>query len=156
MTSTTEDLYKEVPCKRCGQKMLAIASFCPHCGEIVSEGWFERVLRRFRSDDGGIGLANMLPVLVGLVVAGYFLYTAIEQGSIQGYILAFFSLLFAFRALFSGSRQSGRVNSEGQPTIHDADEPPDDTPADKFFCENCGTEVPGESTECPKCGMKFG
>jgi predicted RNA-binding Zn-ribbon protein involved in translation (DUF1610 family) len=25
----------------------------------------------------------------------------------------------------------------------------------KFFCDNCGTEVGQEATECPKCGRQF-
>ena len=25
----------------------------------------------------------------------------------------------------------------------------------RFFCENCGAEVPGNSKNCPKCGRSF-
>jgi len=153
----TEDLYKEVPCKRCGQKKLAIASFCPHCGEIVSESWIESVVKRFRSDGGAEGKSiNIVPVLVGLIVAGYFLYTAIERESIQGLIIALLSLFFVFRSMFSGSKRSVQSNSGSEPSVHEAENAPDDPFSDKFFCENCGTKVPGDASECPKCGMKFG
>jgi predicted RNA-binding Zn-ribbon protein involved in translation (DUF1610 family) len=28
-------------------------------------------------------------------------------------------------------------------------------PAPKFFCDNCGTEVEQNASECPKCGRNF-
>lgn len=137
--------------------MLAVASFCPHCGEVVSESWIEKAAKGLRSDSGTNGKGvNLVPVLIGIIIAGYFLYTAIEQQSIQGFIIAILSLFFAFRAMVSGSSRPRQTNEEDQPSVHEAENVPDDPFADKFFCENCGTKVPADAMVCPKCGMKFG
>ena len=153
----TEDLYKEIPCKRCGQKRLAIASFCPYCGEVVEESWVEKVVKSLQPGEGTDGKGvNLVPVLLGLIIAAYFLYTAIERESIQGLIFALLSIFFVIRSMFSGSPRSGQSDSGKLPSVHEADNAPDDPFSDKFFCENCGTKVPADATECPKCGMKFG
>ena len=160
MTTITDDMYKEVPCTRCGQKRLAVASFCPHCGEIVKEGWFEKVTKIFRSEEGTSSpdskTINLIPVFLAFIVAGYFLYTAIVQESLQGLIIAILSIYFAIRSMISGPPRSHQVNSGGEPSIHVEENTPDDPFADKFFCENCGTKVAADATECSKCGMKFG
>src|SRR3989338_6772578 len=98
MTTITDDLYKEVPCKRCGQKRLAVASFCPHCGEIAKESWIEKITKIFHSDEEpgrpDSKTVNLIPILLALIIAGYFFYTAIERESLQGLIVALLSLFF--------------------------------------------------------------
>jgi ribosomal protein L40E len=156
----SEDLYKEVVCRRCGQKKLEIASFCPHCGETVKRSWIETIIRKGlregEADGSGSKGVTVIPILLGLLIAAYFFYTAIENKSIQGLILALLSLYFAFRSIVSGSKRSPDLKSDDQTVIREEQEGPDDHFPDKFFCENCGTSVSRDATECPKCGMRFG
>ena len=155
-----EDLYTEVTCKQCGQKKLAVASFCPHCGHVVKESWFEKITNRARSGGGEgetkVQSVKVVPILLSLLIAGYFFYIAIEKESIQGLIIALLSLFFAFRSLVSRSSQPSTTRSEEKTAIQGGHDVLDDELDEKFFCENCGTRVPGDATECPKCGMKFG
>jgi len=139
---------------------LEIATFCPHCGEVVNESWFEKFTKFLGSSEEaaapGKRRRNLVPGLMGIFIAGYFLYNAIERESIQGLIIAILLLVFAFRSFFQRSSGSQRPGAADQPSVHDDRSTPDDPLGDKFFCENCGTKVPGDATECPKCGMKFG
>src|SRR3990172_1637912 len=152
----TEDLYREVTCRRCGQKMLAVASFCPHCGEVVSKSWIERVTESIRYEkEEGRRSVNLIPVIMGILIAGYFFYTAIEKESIQGLIVALLTLFFAIRSMFAGPSRSAEAKSDDHVTIHEVGDGHDDPFADKFFCENSGTKVTSDATSCPKFGMKF-
>lgn len=155
-----DDLYKEVPCRQCGQMKLEIATFCSHCGHVVKETWIEKITNSFRpSQDttvAGRSRRNPVPLLMGILIAGYFFYTAIERESLQGLILGILSLVFALRSYFQGSAHPQSTQSTDKASLRDDQNAEEDLSADKFFCENCGTKVPGDATECPKCGMKFG
>ncbi len=153
----TEDLYREVACRRCGQKMLAVASFCPHCGYVLSKSWIERMGESLRSDKGmSRRRVNLIPALMGIIIAGYFFYAAIEKESVQGFIIALLSLFFAIRSMFAGPSPLDKLDSHSEVAVHEAGIAPDDPVADNFYCETCGTKVESEATVCPKCGMKFG
>ncbi len=98
----------------------------------------------------------MVPILLAILVGGYFLYVAIERESIQGFIIALLSLVFALRTFFSRSSASSSSTGDDHPAVHEENLPADDVLNDKFYCENCGTRVAADAAECPKCGMKFG
>jgi len=177
-----EDLYAEQACPHCGKSFLKAATFCPHCGYVKEESWWERVTGAFRSASSGApeltsassstptssstasptsspASSKVFATLIGLVIAGVFLYQALQSGSIQSWILAAFSLIMAVRAWFT-TRTKHEDTSVARTTTLEDIEPQQDS-ADKpdsqhFFCENCGTEVPADASTCPKCGMKFG
>ena len=157
MMTTTEDLYREIPCPNCGQMRLAVVSFCPHCGAVSKAGWLEKITKQLKSGgpegaSEGAGKRS-IPLLMGLLVAVYFLYVAITEGSVQGYVIAALSIMFLLRSLFSDPKSASPGAVEG---VRGGSSASEEVPGDNFFCENCGTKVSEDATECPKCGMKFG
>jgi len=157
---TGEDLYKEEQCSQCGQKKLESASFCPHCGYVKKKSWVEKLGEVFsgsrRTDTGkrkrGLGFSTLL----GLGFAGYLIYSAIEDESIQGIIIAAL-ILFATLQSWYAAKKRGEKRPEGDVSGMEGDQEREGGPLeDKFFCENCSTRVDAGASECPKCGMKFG
>ncbi|HEX9615753.1 MAG TPA: zinc ribbon domain-containing protein [Bacteroidota bacterium] len=157
---TGEDLYKEEQCTQCGQNKLKNASFCPHCGYVKKRTLFDSLRERFSGSSKeesveakpGMGVSTF----VGLIFAGYLLYTAIVEESIQSIIIASLILFTVLQSWYAARkrRRKGREASAGAiGEVHEADSDPLE---DKFFCENCGNQVAAEAKECPKCGMKFG
>jgi ribosomal protein L40E len=163
----SQQLYAQQTCPRCGGTFPKAQTFCPHCGYIKEESWWARLLEWFRptptAETAKPSSANFLSTLIGLVVAGFFLYRALEQNSLQSWLLAIVSLAIAIRAWFSarkgpeptGGSEQGEVDLHpGEPV---GEKEPASTPTTQhFFCENCGTEVAPDAIQCPKCGMEFG
>ena len=157
---TGEDLFKEEQCAQCGRNKLKNASFCPHCGHVKRQSWFDGLMDSFSGSKrgavagakGGIGIST----LIGLAFAGYLLYSAIDDGSVQSMIIAALILFTVFHSWYTGRKQSKNGtegSSEGPNEVKEGDQGPME---DKFFCENCRTRVAADASECPKCGMKFG
>ncbi len=157
------DLYTEVKCPKCGQMRQKVASFCPHCGYVVEESWWEKVVGVFRSEETPVGerkpRGNTISALLSLGFIGYLLYTAIEKESVQSLIVAVIMLVLAVRAWLRGPRRESQGTEGDGETLKErerGEETPPQPLSDKFFCENCGTEVGGDAVSCPKCGMHFG
>ncbi|MGH2567265.1 MAG: zinc-ribbon domain-containing protein [Bacteroidota bacterium] len=158
-----KDLYAKQTCPRCGKSILEVATFCPHCGYVKEESWWRRIVDFFRSttssEKGSRSSSAVFSTLVGLLAAGFFLYQALQKDSIQSWFLALFALVMALRAWFSARNRAEGAEVETETALHEVDE---DKPSagmpipQRFFCENCGTEVPADAAACPKCGMKFG
>ncbi|MBI2618967.1 MAG: hypothetical protein HYW57_02695 [Ignavibacteriales bacterium] len=137
---------------------LKTASFCPHCGHIEKEHWWDRIRDRFQGDGSTSGArptqAALVSTLMGLAIASYFLYTAIQKESIQSLILAVLTFIFVLRSWFAARKRKEDSESDESTTTHvfDAEE----ILENKFYCENCGARVDQDADQCPKCGMKFG
>lgn len=154
------DLYKEEPCRRCGQNVLKTASFCPYCGHVKSKSWVERLGEMFGGGEekpagrsGSSGLS--VPTLLGLAFAGYMVYTAIDKGSVQSIIMAVLVLFAVLQSWYAQKRKAEQAEKGETPAGSGSSEP-SSIPEDKFFCENCGAEVPADASRCPKCGHEFG
>lgn len=159
---SNQDLYAEQTCPRCGGTFHKVSSFCPHCGYVKAESWWDKLLGVFRSttsvEPSKPTSAAVVSTLVGLVLAGFFLYQALQRDSIQSWLLAVFSFIMALRAWFSTRSRTAPVDRKDHTDLPDLDEAEgsDSSPIpQRFFCENCGAEVPDDATTCPKCGMKF-
>lgn len=158
-----EDLFAQQACPRCGGLFAKVQTFCPHCGYVKEESWWEKLLSVFRSsssvESAPTTRGNLISFLIGLAVSGFFVYQALKNESIQSWLLALFSLIMAFRAWFSSPRPMSQ-SDEGEKL--EADHPSANhertfSALDQhFFCENCGAEVAADASACPKCGMKFG
>ncbi|MCI0708338.1 MAG: hypothetical protein L0Y80_12740 [Ignavibacteriae bacterium] len=160
---SSENLYAEQTCPRCGKTFLKAASFCPHCGYVKSESWWERLTSGFRSGSDSpsqpVTSSRVFSTVVGLAVAGFFLYQALQTGSIQSWIISLFSFAMAARAWFTTQKQYDDTRVERTTTLEDVEAQEDSAadPQDQFFyCENCKALVPPDATTCPKCGMDFG
>lgn len=156
------DLYTEVKCRQCGQMRQKVASFCPHCGHVVEESWWERLLGLFRSEEKPSherkGGNKAISALLTLGFASYLLYNAIEKESIQSLIIAVMMLIVAIRSWFSGRTQeqhTGQGDQESAMKTEEQKESLPSLPSGKLFCENCGAEVSSGAVVCPKCGMQF-
>jgi RNA polymerase subunit RPABC4/transcription elongation factor Spt4 len=160
---SNEDLFSQQTCPRCGGSFAKAQSFCPHCGYIQEESWWEKLIRIFRPDSSAEAAratrGNLVSFLIGLAVSGFFVYQALKTESIQNWLLALFSLIMAFRAWFASPKPTPQteegeaVEVEHHPSSREEASSPT---AVHFYCENCGTEVAADATACPKCGMKFG
>lgn len=160
---SNEDLFAQQTCPRCGGAFAKVQTFCPHCGYVKEESWWERLLNVFRSsssvETAPATRGNLVSFLIGLAVSGFFVYQALQTGSIQSWLLALFSLIMAVRAWFVSPKTVPQtdggevVEAEDHPSGHERASSPTDQ---HFYCENCGTEVAADATDCPKCGMKFG
>lgn len=155
---TGEDLHREVQCPRCGRRRLAVASFCPHCGYVPRNSWFEKISKAFRTSEqaGTISSGRKVTgsVLVSIVVGAYFLYLGITEGSFQAIVVGILSFYFALRSWISPAKPP-RGASNGPSPSSGVTELRDNPLEDKFFCENCGTQVSRDATQCPKCGRRF-
>lgn len=158
-----QDLYTEQTCPRCGGSFLKVSSFCPHCGYVKEESWWDKLLNVFRSttsvETTKPTSAAIISTLLGLVLAGFFLYLAIQKGSAQSWLLAILSFVMAIRAWFTTRSRTEKVepqNHTDQPDLDEEEGSEAHPIPQRFFCENCGTEVPADVSDCPKCGMKFG
>ncbi|MEX2115653.1 MAG: zinc ribbon domain-containing protein [Bacteroidota bacterium] len=154
---TGEDLYIEEQCTQCGQKKLKNASFCPHCGYVKKKGWLDtlgEVFGRGKATDGSVGglKGPTVSMMIGMLFAGYLVYSAIEKNSVQSFIMALLVLFAVLQSWYSGRKKTR--NPDRQAGVEGAEE--SDLLENKFFCENCSTRVDAEALECPKCGMKFG
>jgi len=158
-----ENLYAEQICPKCGRSFLKASSFCPHCGYVKEESWWGRLTGGVRGGSSSqpqpVTPSKLLGTLIGLAVAGFFLYQALQTGSIQSWGLALLSFVMAIRAWFTTKTRFEDDKVERTTTLEDIEEQEDsvaDPQSQHFFCENCSTKVPAEATSCPKCGMKFG
>jgi len=154
---TGEDLYIEEQCPQCGQKKLKNASFCPHCGYVKKKSWIDSLREVFgrggmQEAAGRRSRGPTASTIIGILFAGYLVYSAIEKNSVQSLIMALL-VLFAVLQSWYSSRKKAQT-TDRQPNNHQVTE--SETPEDKFFCENCSTQVDAQARECPKCGMKFG
>jgi uncharacterized paraquat-inducible protein A len=103
--------------------------------------------------------SKVFGALIGLVVAGFFLYQALQTGSIQSWIMAIFMLAMAVRSWFVTKTKHEASQVERTTTLEDIEEQEvsEADPNEQFFyCENCKALVPPDATRCPKCGMDFG
>ena len=155
---TGEDLHREVQCPRCGGKYLAVATFCPHCGYVPGDSWFEKISKAFRTSERAGAISSGPKVtgalLVSIVVGAYFLYLGITEGSFQAIVVGIISFYFALRSWFAPAkppRGASSSSSSSSGVVELRDNPLED----KFFCENCGTQVSRDATQCPKCGRQF-
>ena len=155
---TTEDLYAEVPCSRCGKSRLKSASFCPHCGYIHESSWLERL----KSSLGGGGGRQRSPLalavaLLGLGVAAVLAAAAIAEGRTRDLIAIATIAALAIRAFLRSRKQPGPAEvpaADGRADNDGSDETTDPS-IPHYSCENCGTTVRSDATECPKCGTHF-
>jgi RNA polymerase subunit RPABC4/transcription elongation factor Spt4 len=153
---TGEDLYIEEQCRQCGQKKLKNASFCPHCGYVKQKSWFDSLGEIFGrggvSEGTGGGLKGpTVPTIIGILFAGYLVYSAIEKNSVQSLIMALLVLFAVLQSWLSGKKKSVADKEPGGASVEEST-----VPKDKFFCENCSAQVDADARQCPKCGMKFG
>ncbi|MEX1138292.1 MAG: hypothetical protein WEF53_02955 [Bacteroidota bacterium] len=153
---TGEDLYIEEQCPQCGQKKLKNASFCPHCGYVKKKSWLDSLGGIFSRGGASEGSGSALKgptvsMVIGLLFAGYLVYTAIEKSSVQSLIMALLVLFAVLQSWLTGKKKPSGDHQEGKA---ENEEPL--VPSDKFFCENCSTQVDANASQCPKCGMKFG
>lgn len=161
----TTDLFAEKKCPRCGNMYKKVATFCPHCGYTKEHSWLDDIGDLFgesssSSGPGRSSSTSMVSVVIAILVGIYLLIDAVRKESLVGMIAAGIAFIVALRAWWASRR------TQEQPTVHEGpdDEPTDmreEAPSDivssqKFFCENCGTEVREDASQCPKCGMKFG
>jgi ribosomal protein L37E len=158
-----EDLFAQQTCPRCGGSYAKAQSFCPHCGFLREETWWEKLVKVFRSgstaETSQTTRGNLISFLIGLAVSGFFVYQALKTESIQDWLLALFSLIMAFRAWFASPKPTPPIGEgeEAEAEHHASSHEEAFSPSDQhFYCENCGTEVAADATACPKCGMKFG
>jgi len=157
----TEDLYKQSPCPKCGRAVFDTASFCPHCGYVKKQRRWEDMLSRKRGEgearEGGPKATGLtVSVLLGLGFAGYLIYRAVTEESLQSFIMAVFVLLAVLQSWLAARKRAQQKEGEAGEHTGEAVEQAEDPLEQKFFCENCGTKVAADATECPKCGMKFG
>lgn len=152
---TGEDLYREVRCSRCGNMKLKTASFCPHCGHVTEEHWWDRLMDRLRPGEGAAGgrptQIAVVTTLIGLAIASFFLYNAIQTESLRSLIVAVLTLIFALRSWFatrSRTEEAGEDVSVSEPEEFEEI-------GGEASCDNCGARVDASATECPNCGMKF-
>ena len=152
-----EDLYIEEQCTQCGQKKLKNATFCPHCGYVKKKRWFDSLGEVFgrgeASRESGGGLKGpTVSMMIGVLFAGYLVYSAIEKNSVQSLIMALLVLFAVLQSWLSGKKKKQGVDRRpGSEKVEELD-----TLENKFFCENCSAQVEADATLCPKCGMKFG
>ncbi|HWP83278.1 MAG TPA: zinc-ribbon domain-containing protein [Bacteroidota bacterium] len=160
----TSNINEQVECRRCGGVRHKAVTFCPHCGYVEEESFFDK-LRDLLDSSGSNGRsgAGLLSALIGLLVAAFFLLDAIRDESFISALIALFAFAGALRAWWSTRERTEDASEAPFPTsqhpeeVEEESEPPaGQVPDSKFFCENCGTEVAEDATECPKCGMKFG
>ncbi len=158
-----EDLYQEYKCPRCGKAVLRLASFCPHCGHVKEESWWDKIQDFFQStrtpEASRPTSKKVFSTLLGLLIAGFFFYQALQKGSIQSGFVALISFAMAVRAWFSTRDRVEEASTDRVTTVEDLDKDEEDgsLPApQRFFCENCNTEVPADASICPKCGTRFG
>lgn len=155
----TEDLFAEQTCPRCGNAYKKAVSFCPHCGYVKEESWLDALTDLFGAGGAtGTSQSHLISAVMSGLVGLYLLVDALRKGSLGGLLIAAIALIIALRAWIL-SRRAGEStdvvphSAEYAPETHEVD---DAIPLQKFFCENCGTEVTEDARECPKCGMKFG
>lgn len=109
-----------------------------------------------RSESSGKGRPTRIAVvstLIGVAIAAFFLYNAIQKESLQSLILAILTLVFAFRSWFA---TRNRTEEAGEDVSVSAEPEDFDMVEGHVYCDNCGERVDPDATECPKCGMKFG
>ncbi len=162
----TNDLFDERKCPQCGNMFKKAATFCPHCGYVKEHSWLDDIGDLFGGSSspspssGRSSSASMVSVVIAVLFGSYLLIDAVRKESLMGMIAAGIAFLVALRAWWASRR------TQEQPTMHDESKEEqiavhEETPSDivssqKFFCENCGTEVREDAAECQKCGMKFG
>ncbi len=155
----TDDLYAEVTCRRCGKGRLKSSTFCPHCGLVQEETWVDRLRERLRGGSGQAkeGLSPTLIVaLAMLAIAGILAVDAIVDGRYSDLITVALLVLFSLRAFFR-RKSSPSTSPERRPTSSEKTtvEAGTDDLATHYACENCGTQVAADASQCPKCGMRF-
>ncbi|MBM4170181.1 MAG: hypothetical protein FJ215_13650 [Ignavibacteria bacterium] len=149
------DLYAENQCRRCGKMKLRNASFCPHCGYVHEETWFDRLKERL----GASGeekrekptKSATYSVLLTLLVAGFFLYQAIWEESLPSLIAALITLVYAFRAWLSTRNKLEEVETPPARPENELD----DIFKPVILCEKCNARIEADTIQCPKCGMVY-
>ena len=156
----TEELYREVPCRRCGKMKLKSSSFCPHCGYVQEESWLDRLRNRLAG--GGTqagGSRNVLVVAIAsavLVGAAFLAYDAVVDGRYEDLVTIAVIVLLSIRAFYRIRTRSGMPGgTSGDEPAESAVSPTEGVPAPQYTCENCGTRVDAGATECPRCGTRF-
>ena len=157
----TEELYAEVPCRRCGKSKLRSSSFCPHCGHVQEETWFDRLRNRLGGAGGeGAGTRNSLAIVIASVVlagAAFLAVDAISEGRYTDLITIGVMVLLSIRAFMrmrNKSASPGEATTEAS-TDRTVSRAQTDDLAPQYSCENCGTRVDVDAAECPKCGTRF-
>lgn len=153
----TEDLYRQSPCPQCGQPIFDSVSFCAHCGYAKKQRRWEDTLSRRRGGGEGApkGSGFSISVLLGLGFAAYLIYRAVTGESLQNFIVAMLVLFSVLHSWLSARKKARQLPDAGEQEKDTATDPADDPLGQKFFCENCGTRVAEDASQCPKCGWKF-
>jgi DNA-directed RNA polymerase subunit RPC12/RpoP len=155
------DIYEQVKCPQCGGVRYKAVTFCPHCGHREEESLLDRLREFLSGGSKSKAGAGLLSAFVSLIIAIFFLLDAIRAQSLVSLLVAMFAFAGAIRAWWT-TRDQGEdsIAIELPPPRSQEEEPEaahsETVPASKFFCENCGTEVAEDATQCPKCGMRFG
>ncbi len=131
------------------------ASFCPHCGYVHEETWFDRLKERLGSSGEEKReeptKSAIYSVLLSLLVAGFFLYQAIRSESLPSLIAALITLVYAYRAWLS---TRNKMEEAGASPV-DRETEIDDIFKPVILCEKCQARIEADTIQCPKCGMVY-
>ena len=154
---TTENLYKEAPCRKCGKMKLKSSSFCPHCGHVQEEGWLDRIRDRFGAGGGASFSLSTVIAAVVLIGAVILAVDAIADGRYSDLITIAVLVLVSLRAFYRMRGQTERADAGSKPATRERSDSLTETDdlATHYACENCGTQVAADAKECPKCGTRF-
>lgn len=156
----TEELYAEVPCRRCGKTKLKSSSFCPHCGHVQEETWLDR-LRHSVGGARGEGPGSRHPLVVAIaaaVLAGalFLAYEALADGRYEDLVtivVIVFLVIRAFHRVRKLPGVPGQASEDGH--AGSASSPAEEADAPEIRCTNCGARIDADAKECPRCGTRF-
>ena len=157
-----QDLYAEESCPKCNGRMLKVASFCPHCGWRRPSGWWDRLWGGRPSDvpedRPSFSLGSLLPLLIGLGIALLVIFQIIKGEDLDVVITLFGILYLVWRGWGIARTRAETITDEHQAPSKGPSSPPGPSGSvpDRFYCENCGSEVEPDALFCSSCGLKFG